>query len=76
MEGSFKCKEELRLGDVHDLGLDEVLNFSTVHLLQDAVTTNIKRLGNYYYYSSFKVYAVKDYDTYLASQDLLAKNSP
>ena len=30
----------------------------------------------YYYYSSFKVYAVKDYDTYLASQDLLAKNSP
>ena len=29
----------------------------------------------YYYCSSFEVYAVKDYDTYLASQDLLAKDS-
>ena len=27
------------------------------------------------YYSSFEVYAVKDYDTYLASQDVLTKNS-
>ena len=32
-------------------------------------------LPYYYYYSSFEVYAVKDYDTYLASQDLLAKDS-
>lgn len=31
--------------------------------------------ANYYYYSSFDVYGVKDYGTYLASQDLLAKYS-
>ena len=42
------------------------------------MSSNLAPLHNYYYYyySSFKVYAVKDYDTYLASQDLLAKNSP
>jgi hypothetical protein len=44
-EGGFKRKEELGLSDVRDPHLNKVLDFNTIHLLQDAITTDIERLG-------------------------------
>ena len=43
--GSLECDEELELGDMVDMGLDEVLKCSTVHPLKYSKTTNIERLG-------------------------------
>jgi hypothetical protein len=45
VEGGFKCKEELGLSNVRNPGLDEERDFGIVYLLQDAITTNIERLG-------------------------------
>ena len=44
VEGSSEREEEFRLADMRDLGLDKVLDFSAVHLLQDIVTTDVERL--------------------------------
>ena len=43
--GGFEGEEELDLGDVVDMRSNEVLDFSTVRLLQSTETPNIEWLG-------------------------------
>ena len=49
------------------VGLMEEEGAAPEHVLQSGLCYDY-----YYYYSSFEVYAAKDYDTYLARQDLSA----